>query len=128
MNTHEKGKIGEDAAVEYLLSQGYTIETRNYRTKRGELDIVAAAPDGTLVFVEVKASTSNACGNPLFRITPAKQRVIAQMATRYMYERKIVNRPCRFDVIGIYRGKLDHIPNAFFTPEIWGKRRFGLRR
>jgi Holliday junction resolvase-like predicted endonuclease len=32
-----------------------------------------------------------------------------------MHERKIVNQACRMDVIGIYRGKIDHIPNAFFA-------------
>ncbi|MCL2183982.1 MAG: YraN family protein [Chitinispirillia bacterium] len=115
MNTHEKGKIGEDLAVEHLLGLGYTVEARNYRCKRGELDIVAAAPDGTLVFVEVKAATSGACGNPLYKVTPAKQKTIAYMAKRYMYERKIANRACRMDVIGVWRGKVDHIQNAFFA-------------
>ena len=115
LNTHEKGKIGEDRAVEYLLGQGYTIETRNYRTRHGEIDIVAAAPDGTLVFVEVKAANCGSHGNPLFKITPSKQRTIINTARRYMYERKITNRACRMDIIGIYQGKIDHIPNAFFA-------------
>jgi putative endonuclease len=115
MNTHEKGKAGEDKAVEYLLEQGYRIEQRNYRTNRGEIDIVAAAPDGTLVFVEVKAANRFSCGNPLFRVTPGKQKTIAYVARRYMYERKITNRPCRVDVIGIYQGKIDHISNAYIA-------------
>jgi putative endonuclease len=115
VNTHEKGKIGEDRATEYLLALGYTVETRNYRTRQGELDIVAAAPDGTLVFVEVKTASSNVCGNPLYKVTPAKQRTIVKMARRYMYERNITNRACRLDVIGIYQGKVEHIPNAFFA-------------
>jgi putative endonuclease len=115
MNTHDKGRIGEDAAVEYLLTQGYTVETRNYRTRQGELDIVAIAPDGTLVFVEVKAAASRAYGNPLYKVTLAKQKTIAYMAKRYMHERKITNRACRMDVIGIWQGKIDHIRNAFFA-------------
>ncbi|MDR3011871.1 MAG: YraN family protein [Chitinispirillales bacterium] len=115
MNTHEKGKAGEDMAVEYLLARGYVIEARNYRTKKGELDIVAVAPDGTLVFVEVKAARSAGCGNPLYRITQAKKKTMISMAQWYMYERQITNRPCRMDVIGIYGGKVDHIPNAFFA-------------
>jgi len=102
-------------AVKYLLSQGYTVEARNFRTRYGEIDIVAVAPDGTLVFVEVKAATSAGCGNPLFRVTPAKQRTIAGMAKRYMYDRKLIGRACRMDVIGVYRGKIDHIPNAFWV-------------
>jgi putative endonuclease len=115
MNTHEKGRAGEDAAVEHLLSQGYQIEARNYRTKYGELDIVASAPDGTLVFVEVKAANSLSRGNPLFKVTPSKRRTIAGMAKRYMYDRKITMRACRMDVIGIVRGKIDHIVNAFWV-------------
>jgi putative endonuclease len=115
MNTREKGTAGEDAAAEYLLSRGYTVQARNYRTKRGEIDIIAVAPDGTLAFVEVKAAASGSCGNPLFKITPSKQRTIIDTARRYMHERGITNRACRMDVIGIYRGKIDHIPNAFFV-------------
>jgi len=115
MNTHEKGKIGEDRAAEYLLSCGYAIQARNFRTRYGEIDIVAIAPDGTIVFVEVKSANSSGCGNPLFKITPAKQRTIAGMAKRYMYDRKLIGRACRMDVIGIYRGKIDHIPNAYFV-------------
>ena len=105
MNTHEKGQIGENAAVEYLLSKGYQIE----------VDIVSTAPDGTLVFVEVKATNNLSRGNPLFKVTQSKRRTIAGMAKWYMYERKIAMRACRVDVIGIYRGKIDHIVNAFWV-------------
>jgi len=48
------GKLGEDIATRYLKSEGYKIVERNYRKKWGELDIVAVAPDKTLVLVEVK--------------------------------------------------------------------------
>jgi putative endonuclease len=115
MHTHEKGKLGEDLAVEYLLDSGYAIQTRNFRTRYGEIDIVAVAPDGTLVFVEVKSATSAGCGNPLFKITPTKQRTVAGTARRYMYDRKLTGQACRMDVIGIYRGKIDHIPNAYLV-------------
>jgi len=115
MNTHEKGMAGEELAAKYLLERGYTIQTRNFRTRYGEIDIVAVAPDGTIVFVEVKSATTGVCGNPLFKITPAKQKTIAGMAKRYMYDRKLIGRACRMDVIGVYRGKIDHIPNAFLV-------------
>lgn len=48
------GQIGEDLAYEYLVEKGYRILKRNYRQKWGEIDIVARAPDNTLIFVEVK--------------------------------------------------------------------------
>ncbi|MDR0306877.1 MAG: YraN family protein [Chitinispirillales bacterium] len=115
MNTCEKGKQGEGAAAEYLLSKGYTIETRNYRTKHGEIDIIAKSPEGTFVFVEVKAAQNRGCGNPLYRITPAKQKNIIRLAQRYMYERKLHSHPRRVDVISVFMGKIDHIPNAFLA-------------
>ncbi len=115
MNTRDKGRRGEDLAVKYLLDNGYAVQTRNFRTRYGEIDIVAVAPDGTIVFVEVKSATSAVCGNPLYKVTPAKQKTIAGMAKRYMYDRKLIGHACRMDVIGVYRGKIDHIPNAFFV-------------
>jgi len=48
------GKAGEDLAAIFLKRKGYGILDRNFRRKFGEIDIVARAPDGTLVFVEVK--------------------------------------------------------------------------
>jgi len=48
------GQLGEDMACEYLVKKGYKIIERNKRQKWGELDIIAKAPDRTLVFVEVK--------------------------------------------------------------------------
>lgn len=50
----EIGKFGEDFACEYLVEKGYKIIERNFRQKWGEIDIIAKAPDKTLVFVEVK--------------------------------------------------------------------------
>ena len=50
----ETGRIGEDIACEYLINKGFTVIERNFRRPWGELDIVSQAPDGTLVFVEVK--------------------------------------------------------------------------
>jgi putative endonuclease len=112
-STREKGATGEDVAVEYLLTKGYTIVTRNYRSRRGEIDCVAKDPDGTLVFVEVKASRNAGCGNPLFRVTPAKQRNLVKMAVQYLGEHSLSSVPCRFDVIAVIGSKIDHLRNAF---------------
>ena len=55
MDEHQSlGKLGEDIAAKYLEKKGYKIVERNYRKKWGELDIIAVAPDKTLVLVEVK--------------------------------------------------------------------------
>lgn len=115
MNNRQKGNQGENKAVEYLLSQGYSIETRNYSTKIGEIDIVARSPEGTLVFIEVKSAQGYSCGNPLYRITPAKQKTLMRVAQRFMYEHKLGYQPCRMDVISVVKGKVDHIRNAFLA-------------
>jgi putative endonuclease len=111
-NKRAKGRLGEDKAAEHLLGLGYSIITRNYQTKQGEIDIIAQDPAGTLVFVEVKAAFRGS-GNPLFRITRGKQRTIITLAKRWMYEHKMTGRACRFDVIGIQNGKIDHLRNAY---------------
>ncbi len=54
MDKSTVGKLGEDIACNYLKQKSYRILARNYRRKWGEIDIVAEAPDKTLVFVEVK--------------------------------------------------------------------------
>ena len=48
------GEIGEEKACEFLKSKGYRIIERNYQKPWGEIDIIAVAPDKTLVFFEVK--------------------------------------------------------------------------
>jgi putative endonuclease len=111
------GKTGEDLACEELLRRGYAILDRRYRTRRGELDIVAL--DGlTLVFVEVKTRASTRCGGPLDAVTPAKCRRIAAMAADYQLRRRLQTRVCRFDVVAVTfdeegRPAVQIVPNAF---------------
>ena len=112
MHTREKGRAGEDIAIEHLLTRGYTIIARNYQTRHGEIDCVAQDPDGVLVFVEVKACSGGRYGHPLFKVNRAKQRQLAAMASHYC-ARHCVSGPRRFDVIAIERGKLTHLRNAF---------------
>jgi putative endonuclease len=115
LNTHDKGDICEEIAVEYLLSKGYSIISRKYRSRKGEIDCIVKDTDGTMVFVEVKSAGTGSFGNPIFWITPAKQRTIARMALQYLYEHHIASARCRFDVITIYKGKIDHLKNAFIV-------------
>jgi putative endonuclease len=114
-NTRQKGRLGENEAAEFLISNGYSIISRNYQTKRGEIDCIAEDPAGTLVFLEVKAAASDYFGHPAFWVNRAKQRKIASMARLYLAEHGITRRPCRFDVITIFKGKIDHIKNAFLA-------------
>ena len=94
------GKFGEDLAIEALESRGYAILARGYRTRYGEIDIVAD-DGGTIVFVEVKARKTAEYGTAAEAVTPRKQRRLARMATDYLARQQIADRPCRFDVVAI---------------------------
>lgn len=117
--SQDTGKRGEDIATTQLWHQGYAILSRRYRTRFGEIDIVAQ--DGaTLVFVEVKARRSDRFGAAAECVTPWKQRRLAAMALDYMAWVNRLDDPCRFDVIAIDGIGSDgvsirHIKNAFLA-------------
>ena len=96
----ELGKNGENLAVSELRRRGYAILDRRYRTRHGEIDIVARDGD-TVVFVEVKVRTSPEFGLAADAVTPFKQRRLAAMAVDYLARRRLTDRPCRFDVVAI---------------------------
>ena len=97
------GRQGEDLACRELRRRGYAILARRFRTRHGEIDIVARDGD-VLVFVEVKARSSRSFGGALGAVTPRKQRQVIAMAQRYMARVRWVARPCRFDVVAIQGG------------------------
>lgn len=94
------GKLGEDAASAYLQRQGFRILTRNFRTRSGELDIVAL--DGVvLVFVEVKTRIGSAFGLPEEAVTPYKLRDILSAAAYYVAQHGGADRVQRVDVVAL---------------------------
>ena len=96
----ELGKIGEELACRELIARGYAISAKRYRTRHGEIDIVAE--DGaTVVFVEVKMKSSPECGIAAEAVTPWKQRRVVRMAIEYMARHNLHERPIRFDVVAI---------------------------
>ncbi len=108
----ELGKAGEDLALSHLLSLGYTLLERNYRGRRGEIDLVLR--DGeTVVFVEVKRRTSGAFGLPEEAVDGRKQRRIAAVAAGYLARHGLADRPCRFDVVAVQGGEVRHLIGAF---------------
>jgi putative endonuclease len=114
-HSREKGYAGEDKAADYLLSCGYTIISRNFQSRKGEIDCIAKDAAGTLVFIEVKYAKSFSHGHPAFWVTWAKQRKLVTMARRYLGDHGYTRQPCRFDVIAIVGGKIEHIKNAFLA-------------
>ena len=78
----------------------YAILDRRYRTKFGEIDIVASDA-GTTVFVEVKTRVGEEFGGGAEALTAWKQRRVTQMAVDYLARHRLHDRPCRFDVVTI---------------------------
>jgi putative endonuclease len=95
------GRTGEDLAIAELERRGYAILERRYRTRGGEIDIVAD-DGGTLVFVEVKARVDAEFGTAAEAVGGWKQRRLVRMARDYLARRAVANdRPCRFDVVAV---------------------------
>jgi putative endonuclease len=94
------GKLGEDLACAELTRLGYAILERRYRTRFGEIDIVAREA-GAVVFVEVKTRTGPAFGGGAEAVTAPKQRRIAQMAVDFLSRHRLHDRACRFDVVAV---------------------------
>lgn len=117
MNNRQTGNSGEDIAAEFLVNNGYSLITRNYRYGKGEIDIIASDSD-IIVFIEVKFRKTDEFGSPLLAITKNKQNQIRKVALAYLTENNITDTDCRFDVIGITLDKennpvIEHIQNAF---------------
>ena len=97
------GKTGEDLACGELERRGYAILARRYRSRDGELDIIAR--DGqTLVFVEVKTRDGRQFGEGVEAVTALKRRRITQVALDYVARHGLTDCPCRFDVVSIQLG------------------------
>ncbi|MGE3275687.1 MAG: YraN family protein [Vicinamibacterales bacterium] len=111
------GVAGEEIACHALEARGYAIVERRYRTRAGEIDIVARH-EGYLVFVEVKARQGSEYGDGADAVTPSKQRRLVAMATDYLARHQLGNVPCRFDVVavGLPEGRAPEVtvyPDAF---------------
>lgn len=118
---HDLGQRGEQLACEHLSRLGYEILERNYRTRWGELDIIARTDDA-LVFCEVKTRRLPCSGgHPLEAVDTTKRNRVRKMAARWLVEGR--PRPyaaeLRFDVIGVTVDEasalvgLEHVEAAF---------------
>jgi len=92
-----RGDAAEALAAAFLEERGLKIVARNYRCRFGEIDLIAKS-GRTLVFVEVRARTSDAFGGAAGSITPAKRRRLLATARHYL-ARYGANPTCRFDVV-----------------------------
>lgn len=94
------GKFGEKLACKYLRERGYKIVDQNYRTRNGEIDIVAEEGK-ILVFIEVKTRTSRVFGFPEEAIDVRKQYKLAKTAEHYLMAHRLYDRDYRIDSFGI---------------------------
>ena len=111
------GKSGEELAAGLLKQNGYKIIARNYKTKLGEIDIIAEDKD-TLCFIEVKTRKSDNFGLPQEAIFKHKQRQISKVAINFLKNNNLLEKKARFDVIAITylekdNPRLDLIKDAF---------------
>jgi putative endonuclease len=107
------GKKGEDRAVQALEAAGMSIIARNFRSQRGEIDIIAL--DGeTLVFIEVKAWSIFGLENLAYSISPKKQGRIIETAKYFLsIYRQYYGRAIRFDVVFVGKEAVTHLASAF---------------
>lgn len=111
------GDRGERAAAKFLRRRGLRVLLRGYRTKWGEIDLIARDGD-TLVFVEVKARRQ---GVPVEAVTPEKERRLTLTALHFLRKYGLLEARSRFDIVAIIwpdqRGQpqIEHFPNAFET-------------
>ncbi|MGQ0695638.1 MAG: YraN family protein [Nitrospiraceae bacterium] len=118
---HRFGQASEVWAEQFLRAKGYRILERNLRTSLGELDLVAEDA-GVLVFVEVKGRATEAFGGALLAVDRRKRAKLVRLASQYLAQRHLSDRPCRFDVVLVQgqpsaQGQIEHLQNAFEVAE-----------
>ena len=114
-----RGKWAEDLVSRWYEQQGYVIVARNWRCRRGELDVVAHR-DGVLVVCEVKARASNAFGTPAEAVTLAKQLKVRRATADFRASLRASNDPLlslvksvRFDVACMLGTQLEMLEDIF---------------
>lgn len=116
MNHIELGAVGENMAVQLLLKKQHTILKRNFRYRKGEIDIISEC-DQHLVATEVKTRETAQFGEPYMAVSRSKQRQIISVMNAYLDGTNHA-KEIRFDVVSIVLGKnkteIEHIENAFY--------------
>ncbi len=106
------GATGEEIAVDYLVSQGYVVFDRNWRSKSGEIDIIASEKFNSqdeLIFIEVKTRSSRDYGDPIEAITATKYLRMYRLALEWLSENNASREAWRLDVISIVISRAQEI-------------------
>jgi len=106
------GATGEEIAVDYLISQGYVVFDRNWRSKSGEIDIIASEKFNSqdeLIFTEVKTRSSRDYGDPIEAIAATKYLRMYRLALEWLSENSASREAWRLDVISIVISRAQEI-------------------
>ena len=102
----ELGALGEQLAVDHLVTRGLVLVARNWRCRYGELDLIAAEiSTRTVVFVEVKTRTTDQFGGLAYAVTPDKVRRLRRLAALWLAQQDARWAAIRIDVIGVRIGR-----------------------
>lgn len=112
-----RGRLGEAAAKRLLQRKGLKFLTANFRSDRGEIDLIFREND-CLVFVEVKTRSSEAWTRPAAAVNARKRRLLSQTALDYLRLLKNPQVKLRFDIVEVLLregevGEVRHLPNTF---------------
>lgn len=112
-----EGMQGEALVARYLRERGYQLAAHGYRSRYGEIDLIAWDGD-VLCFVEVKTRTNLDMALPREYVTPQKQNKLRKTARMYLAEKRL-DCPARFDVAEVYaehgfdEDRIEYLENAF---------------
>ena len=112
-----RGELGERAAKRHLQKLGLKFLTANFRSDRGEIDLIFR-DDDCLVFVEVKTRSSEDWTRPAAAVNARKRRLLSQTALDYLRKLKNPAVKIRFDVVEVLLAdgavrEIRHLPNTF---------------
>lgn len=115
--SHQLGYDGEEAALHYLLAQGYELLYRNFRFRRAEVDLVMRQQPALLVLVEVKARSSERYGYPEEFVTERKRQLL-RLAAEHLQESLAWPTDIRFDIVALTPAaaglRIEHFEDAFY--------------
>jgi putative endonuclease len=112
-----RGELGERAAKKFLQKQGLKFLAANFRSERGEIDLIFRDGD-CLAFIEVKTRSSEDWGRPAAAVNAERRRRLSQCALDYLKRLKNPQVKIRFDIVEVLLADGDvreirHLPNTF---------------
>jgi len=116
----QRGRLGEDAARQHLRQQGLKFLIANYRSPRGEIDLIFRDGD-CLVFIEVKTRSTEGWTRPAAAVNARKRRLLTQTALDYLRQLGNPEVKTRFDIVEVlledgHVRQVRHLPNTFAMP------------